>query len=147
MTLPRRETPPMRWSIILLAVVVLAGACRGNPAAPPEVRVQLRAWGDTIVYTTPGAARSSDFLVAATNAATGRPVSGVEVSWEVTSGNASMGAAQSTTDDYGIAASWITQPGAGTYVVRATTPSLSGPPLPCRSGSWSRRSSAALNPS
>jgi hypothetical protein len=117
----------MRRTAVVMALVSLLGACRETPAGPAESRVLLLPHGDSILYATPGAVRSEDVRVAAVDAGTRVPVSGIQVQWQLLFSGGALGASASATDEHGVAATWLLQAPLGSYRVRATTPRLTGP--------------------
>lgn len=105
--------------------MALAG-CRPGPTEPTEQRIALAVHGDDVVYVGVGAAPADPFQVVARDAATGLPVQGVQVQWQVVQGAASLTQAVSTTDFYGVASTSMSPSQAGEHRIRASTQRLSG---------------------
>jgi hypothetical protein len=116
----------MRRTAAFLVLACLAPACRANPAGPVEQRVRLHVHGDSVIFASPAFFRTEDFQVVVVDATSGLPVAGVSVEWQVVAGSASLGAARSTSNSDGVAASWLLQAPVGAYRVRATAPAMDG---------------------
>jgi hypothetical protein len=120
--IPRRVLP----AVALLALI----AC-GDGTGPDVPRVELAAAAGDRQFGEAGATLEEPLQVTVSDAATRRPVDGVDVSWRVVSGAGTLTATSTTTDDIGVA-SVMLRLGTGTDPVRieANAPgNVAGPAL------------------
>lgn len=103
-----------------------AAACGRGPAEPDASRVTLTAHSGAAMIAGTGSVVSEPLQVLALHADTRQPLAGVDVSWTVLEGPASLSRAASRTDEYGLAAVTLTTGDAGTARIRATVPNLAG---------------------
>jgi hypothetical protein len=114
---------------LALLLVAMAGiaACRAAPAGPADQKLRVVVYGDSVVYAAPQ--QGSELIqVAVVDAVTGAPVTGVEVSWQVGSGQASLSELRSTSRAGGVAATRLDPAAEGSYSVTARTERMEGAP-------------------
>jgi hypothetical protein len=113
-------------SVLLSATAAGLVGCQRSPAGPEEPRIALSLHGDGVVYVAVGASPADPFQVIAKDAATGLPVQGRQIQWQVVQGSVTLTQTVSSTDFYGVASTSVSPAQAGESRVRATTQRLEG---------------------
>lgn len=118
------------WATILLAGLVLGSGCSNDPTGTVSNPVRLVVAEGGMQFVLPGQTATLPLSVQALDAATGRPVKDIEVTWTVTGGSgAVLLPGSASTDGVGIAGVQARVGSAlGTYRFEATTKKLAGEP-------------------
>jgi hypothetical protein len=111
---------PHSWAFTALAITAaLAGAGCGDPTGHDEPSVLIMASAGARQFAQPGSSLVEPLRVVVTDAATGRPVKDVQVTWRVVTGAGSLSPATATTDALGVAATGFSiAPGVAVPTVR-----------------------------